>query len=127
MSINKKIISVVLFSTLIILLCSCNKKSSVDIISEDDAVLAIKNYCYRINPDLESIVKTEEYPVYWEIISSDEHEIVVMFRSYTGAQNRYYINRNTGDTYVTEYVPGVTIEEQQTDEKFNINDFFNND
>lgn len=82
-----------------------------------------RNYCFTINPDLEGIIKAEEYPVYWEIVSSDEREIVVLFRSYTGAQIRYFIDCATGDTYVTEYVPGISTEEQRTDESINVRDY----
>ncbi|MDO5445962.1 MAG: hypothetical protein Q4F31_10130 [Eubacteriales bacterium] len=92
-------------------------------LSEEQALSAIRSYCYTMNPDLENIVKNEEYPVYWNISSSDENEIVVLFRSYTGAQNRYYIDRNTGDTYVTEFVPGITDEEQWSEESFNVRDY----
>ena len=35
-------------------------------------------------PDLEEIVSAGEYPVYWEVASSDAEEIVILFRSYTG-------------------------------------------
>lgn len=94
------------------------------VITEEQALDAIKSYCYIGNPDLESIVSAGQYPVYWDISSSDENEIVVLFRSYTGAQNRYYIDRNTGDTYVTEFVPGITSEEARTDESFNVRDYF---
>ena len=58
-----------------------------------------------------------------EIVSSDEQQIVVLFRSYTGAQIRYYIERAAGDVSVTELVPGVTEEEQQTDERFNVREY----
>lgn len=92
-------------------------------LSDEQALSAIKNYCYIINPDLKSIVEAKEYPVYWEISSSDEDEIVVLFRSYTGAQNKYYIDRVTGDTYITEYVPGIMIEEEMTDERFDVRDY----
>lgn len=94
-----------------------------DMITEEQALSAIKNYCYANNPDLEGIEKAGEYPVYWEIISSDENEIVVLFRSYTAAQIRYYIDPNLGDVYVTEFVPGITIEEEMTDESFNARDY----
>ena len=94
------------------------------LITDEQALDAIKSYCYMGNPDLESIVSAGQYPVYWDIASSDEKEIVVLFRSYTGAQNRYYIDRNTGDTYVTEFVPGITSEEARTDERFNVRDYF---
>lgn len=95
-----------------------------EMLSNEQLLSAIKNYCYTLNPNLEGIVNAEEYPVYWDISSTDEHEIVVLFRSYTGAQNRYYIDQTTGDTYVTEYVPGITPEEQRTDESFNVRDYF---
>lgn len=96
-------------------------------LSDEQVLSAIRNYCYISNPDLENIVNAGKYPVYWEISSGDEQEIVVLFRSYTGAQNRYYIDRTTGDTYVTEFVPGITTEEQQTEESFNVRDYFSAD
>lgn len=89
-------------------------------ISDEQALSAIKNYCCIRNPELESIVKTGDYPVYWNIISADEHTIVVLFRSYTGAQLRYYIDRITGDTYVTESVPVTAPEETRTEESLNV-------
>lgn len=92
-------------------------------ITDEQALGAIQKYCYSNNPDLKSIVDEGKYPVYWDIFSSDEKEIVILFRSYTGAQNRYYINRDTGDTVVTEFVPGITDEEEQTGESFNIHSF----
>ncbi|MBP5310108.1 MAG: hypothetical protein J6Z05_05740 [Lachnospiraceae bacterium] len=92
-------------------------------VSDDQAITAIKNYCHMINPDLENIEKEGEYPVYWEVVSSDENEIVVLFRSYTGAQIRYYIDPVSGDAYVTEFVPGITSEEEKTDEELNVRDY----
>ncbi len=100
---------------------------TVEKLSDEQVLSAIKNYCFIINPGLEGIVNAGEYPVYWEISSSDENEIVVLFRSYTGAQKRYYVDRTTGDTYVTEHVPGMTLEEQRTDESFNVRDYFSGD
>ena len=50
-------------------------------------------------------------------------EAVVLFNSYTGAQVRYYIDRDTGETRVTEFVPGITAEETQTDESFNARNY----
>lgn len=92
-------------------------------ISEEQAVTAVREYCYSVNTDLKSIEKAGEYPVYWEIESSDEKEIVVLFRSYTGALIRYYIDRATGDTSITEFMPGITDEEEPTGESFNIWDY----
>ncbi|MDO4982107.1 MAG: hypothetical protein Q4E35_00945 [Eubacteriales bacterium] len=92
-------------------------------ISDEQALSAIRYYCLSSNPNLESIVNSGEYPVYWEISAGDERETVVLFRAYTGALVRYYIDRLTGDTYVTEFVPGITPEEQRTDESFNVRDY----
>ena len=92
-------------------------------LSGEQALSAIRNYCLAANPELEDIVDAGEYPVYWDIVSSDEQTVVVLFRSYTGAQIRYYIDRLTGDTRVTEFVPGITSGEQPTDEGFNAWDY----
>ena len=35
--------------------------------SDEQALSAIRSYCYAQNPDLEQIVNAGEYPVYWEI------------------------------------------------------------
>ena len=130
---NKKILHITVFVLLLLLtmmLCSCGKSTSpetevetVEELSDEQALSAIRNYCYSMNPELKSIVNAGEYPVYWEVSSSDEQEIVVLFRSYTGAQKRYYIDRITGDTYVTEFVPEIFTEEQKTDESLNVRDY----
>ncbi len=96
-------------------------------LSEEQILSAIKNYCYASNPVLEEIEKTEVYPVYWEIISRKNEEIVVLFRSYTGMQIRYYVDPATGETYVTELVPGISSEEQQTDESFNVKNYLSDE
>ena len=96
-------------------------------ITDEQALSAIRNYCYANNPELESIEEDGEYPVYWEIASSDENEIVVLFRSYTGAEIRYYIDPVSGETYVTEFVSGITDEEERTDESFNVKDYYESD
>ena len=93
------------------------------VLDNDTAVAAIKNYCHETNPDLQNIEDAGEYPVYWEVESADEKQIVVLFRSYTGAQVRYYIDLASGDTYVTEFVPGITDAEEKTDESFNARDY----
>lgn len=98
-------------------------EETTKVLSDENALMAIKNYCISLNPDLEDLINAEEYPIYWEIDSSDENEIVVLYRSYTGALCRYYIARTTGDTYVTEFVPGITEEEEKTGENFNIKDY----
>ncbi len=50
-------------------------------------------------------------------------QIVVLFRSYTGALVRYYIDPASGETYVTEFVSGITPEEERTEETLNVKDY----
>ncbi|WP_026666230.1 hypothetical protein [Butyrivibrio sp. FC2001] len=94
-------------------------------LTDDQALEAVRNYCIVSNPDLEGMTESDDYTIYWVIDSSDDNQVVVLYRSYTAAQVRYYIDRATGETYVTEFVPGITEEEERTDETFNINDYVN--
>ena len=125
-----------MYALTIALLSGCSNKNEIvtvteenteqsvsEVITDEQALTAIQNYCYNKNPDLENVISEGTYPVYWDILSSDDNEVVILFRSYTGAQNRYYIDRNNGDTYVTEFVPSVMDEEERTDESFNVSDF----
>ena len=84
------------------------------IVTDEQAVTAIRE---------EDIENAGEYPVYCDVESATDQEIVVLFRSYTGAQIRYYIDRISGNTYVTENVPGITDEEERTDEEFSVWDY----
>ena len=95
-------------------------RSGSGTLSDEQALAAIRNYCIRSNPDLESAANGGEYPAYWELASSDASQVVVLFRSYTGALVRYYIDRATGEAYVTEFVPGITPEEMRTEESLNV-------
>ena len=97
---------------------------SNDKITDEQALAAVKNYCYEMMPDLKDMEESGEYTIYFEVVSSDDKEIVVLFRSYTAAEIRYYIDAATGDTHVTEFVPGITDKEEETDEKFNIKDYY---
>ena len=92
-------------------------------ITSDQALEAIRNYCIQNNTDLEEMLNSDEQTIYWDVESSDENQIVVLYRSYTAALVRYYINSTTGETYVTEFVPGITEEEERTDESFNLKDY----
>ena len=96
------------------------EREPVSTLTDEQALAAIVNYCTASNPALEDIVNAGEYDTYWEIVSSDAQQVVVLYRSYTGAQVRYYIDRSTGDAYVTEFVPGITPAEQRTDESLNV-------
>ena len=94
-------------------------------LSDEQAAAAIRRYCRIVNPDLESVASGGEAPVYWEVSSSDESRIVVLFRSYTGAQIRYYIDPVSGAAAVTEFVSGVTETEMLTGETLNVWDYVN--
>ena len=95
-------------------------RSGPSTLSDEQALAAIEKYCYLSNQDLEAIVNAGEYPIFWEIAAADEQQVVVLFRSYTGAEVRYYIDRATGNAYATEFVPGITPEEQRTEESLNV-------
>ncbi len=97
--------------------------SDADTITQEQALEAIKNYCIASNPDLESMMNSEDTTTYFEVTTNVAGEIVVLYRSYTAAQIRYYINPTTGNVYVTELVPGIIDNEQKTDESFNIRDY----
>jgi len=92
-------------------------------ITDDEALAAIRNYCYKTNPELKEDVDSKNGEIYWDISSSDEKEIVVLYHSYTSALTRYYIDRVSGYTYVTEYVKGITEEEQRNGISFNLRDY----
>ena len=93
--------------------------------SDEQACAAIERYCCLSNPDLKGIVESGEYPVSWKITEYSEEQIVILFHSYTGADVRYYIDPVSGEAYVTEFVSGVTAEEQRTDETLNVWDYMN--
>ncbi len=98
-------------------------EDKTDVLTEEQALAAIKKYCLINNPDLESMVGSDEYTVYWDVTTNENNEIVVLFRSYTGAQIRYYIDPVSGEAHVTELVPGIIDEEQPSDEKLNVRDY----
>ena len=98
-------------------------EASSGVLTQEQALEAIKNYCYANNPDLESMAESDDYTIYWDVTTGEADEIVVLYRSYTGAETRYYIDPTSGETYVTELVPGIIDEEQRTEESFNVRDF----
>ena len=86
-------------------------------LTDEQALSAVRNWCIAADPELEAIEKAGEYPVYWEIAGSDDQEIVVLFRSYTGAQIRCHIERATGNASA-ELVPGSAPADAQIGERF---------
>ena len=117
----KKSFIVLVMISLLLLLFGC--KVSNNKITEEVALTSIKNYCYAHFENLKEMEDSDNFTINWEVVSSDDKQIVVMFRSYTGAQVRYYIDKGTGETYVTEFMPGITENEEKTGEVFNINDW----
>ena len=94
-------------------------------LSDEQALAAIKRYCLRSNPALAEIVNAGEHEVFWQVSEYSEEQIVILYRSYTGAEVRYYIDPVTGDAYATEFMSGITAEEQRTDETLNVWDYVN--
>ncbi|MBR4362717.1 MAG: hypothetical protein IKP42_08305 [Ruminococcus sp.] len=92
-------------------------------ITKEQALDAVRNYCFIQDPGLKNMTGSDEYTIYWDVISESADEIVVLYRSYTGAQMRYYISPVSGETYVTAQVPGIIDEEKPTDKSFNIKDY----
>ena len=88
-------------------------------LTPDQALAAVRTYCIAGNPELEAMAESEDYTVFWEVEGADADEIVILFRSYTGSETRYYIDPVSGETHVTESVPGITEGEQPTDETLN--------
>ena len=92
-------------------------------ITDDQALAAVKKYCVTQDPSLEDNTSNGGAPFYWDIASSGDQEIVVVFRASTGAINRYYIDPVSGSTYVTEQVPGIIDDETKTDVTLNLWDY----
>lgn len=92
-------------------------------LTENQALEAIKSYCIEQNPELKSELESNEHTVYFDVSTNEAGEIVVLYRSYTGSENRYYVDPVSGDAYVTELVPGIIDEEQKTEESLNVRDY----
>ena len=95
---------------------------TMDVISEEQAYTAVINYCKATDPEFSEESDAEGYTEYWDVSTNEDGEIVVLYRSYTAAEIRYYIQPVTGEAYVTELVPGIIDEEQETGETFNARD-----
>ncbi|MBP8969653.1 MAG: hypothetical protein KBG42_10280 [Lachnospiraceae bacterium] len=97
------------------------------VITDEEALDAVKNFIASSQPDIALMENSDDYTVYFEVESSTGEEIVVLFRSYTASQTRFYIDRQTGDTKVTELVPGIIDEESPTGETFNIKNYMDDE
>jgi hypothetical protein len=125
----KKMIAYFAVCCMVFCLTACGSGLSTEVqteeqaLTEEEALASIQSYCFEQNPELEKETDSEETTVYWDVSTNDAGEIVVLFRSYTGSETRYYIDPVSGDTYSTELVPGIIDEEQRTDESFNTRDY----
>lgn len=125
----KKIILVLTVCCMVCSMTACSSGSKSQsaaleqALTQEQALASIQNYCYEQNPELEKETDSDDTTVYWDVSTNDAGEIVVLFRSYTGSETRFYIDPVSGDTYSTELVPGIIDEEQRTDESFNTRDY----
>ena len=101
---------------------SADTSGNSDAITEEQAYAAVINYNQSIGSGIDGEINSEGYSEYWDV-STEDGKIVVLYRSYTGAQIRYYVDPVSGETYVTELVPGIIDEEQENGEKFNARDY----
>lgn len=72
-------------------------------LTDEQALEGFENYLYFKIKNLQQILDEDKIPCTWGIATSSKNEIMIMFKSHTGALLRYHINRNTGKTYVTQY------------------------
>lgn len=78
-------------------------------ITEDMAYEGVNNYCHKMyNWSI-----AEELPDIMYVVRYDEtdSEYVVMFRSYTGAHEYFYVDKTTGMTRMTFRDYGLNVEE----------------
>ena len=91
-------------------------------LTDELALEGFENYLHFKIKNLDEILEEGKKPCTWGIASSDKNEIMIMFKSNTGSLLRYYINRNSGKTYVTSY--SVVINDYvRTKETFNVKDY----
>ena len=118
----KKVLFKICVFLFIFSLFACAKEIEYEITS-NAALNAVKKYNCEMIPGLDEKAKSDDYTIYWDIVSEDENQIVILFRSYTASMNRYYIDKNTGEAYETVQVPGIIDDEEKTGERLNIKDY----
>ncbi|MBP5554077.1 MAG: hypothetical protein J6X94_04305 [Lachnospiraceae bacterium] len=91
-----------------------------DVVTDEEALDAVISFMSSTQPE---VISNDDYTEYFIVESSTPEQIVVLYRSYTASQTRFYIDRATGETKVTELVPGIIDEETETGEEFNIKNY----
>lgn len=97
-----------------LLFCSCRKNKSelapsADLTAEK-AYEGVSNYCHSAydwsvaedNPSIMNLEMGEE----------TDSTYLVVFRSYTGALVRFYVDKSNGATRIVDYVPALNIEDE---------------
>lgn len=124
---KKTVFAVVLCAVILLSACGGKKKENADIapqpLSKEQAYDAVLKYNKAIGSGIDDEINSDGYTEYWDVSTNDDGLIVVLYRSYTAAQIRYYVDPVSGETYVTEFVPGIIDEEQKTEETFNARDY----
>lgn len=78
-------------------------------ISKDMAYEGVSNYCHSVYDW--SIAENNPDIMYLEMGKETDSEYQVIFRSYTGSFVYFYVDKSSGTTRLTEYVPALDIEE----------------
>jgi len=93
-------------------------------LTDEEAMTGFTNYLYFKIKNLQKILDEDKVPCTWGIASSNKNEIMIMFKSNTGALLRYHINRNSGKAYVTQYSV-ISNSFYRTKETVNIRSYIN--
>ena len=79
-------------------------------ITSDMAYEAVNNYCHQ-NYDW-SISEENPDIMYVTLGDETENEYKVVFRSYTGSFRYFYVDKQTGNARIVDYVPTLDLEEE---------------
>ena len=104
----KQIVIVLVVTALLLNSCgSKGTKESQSKITAEMALEGVSNYCHseydwsmaKDNPDIMGVEMGEETDSAYQVV----------FRSYTGAQVNFYVNKESGTTRMEEYVPTLGV------------------
>ena len=82
--------------------------ASKNVITEETAYEGVSNYCHSVYDW--SIAEDHPDIMYLEMGEETETEYQVIFRSYTGTFVYFHVDKSSGTTRLTEYVPNLGIE-----------------
>lgn len=105
-----KRIIVTTFMFVVLLLCSCCHSVQKGAITADMAYEGVNNYCHSTYDW--SKAETDSVTMYVSMGEETATEYQVVFRSYTGAQVYFHVDKSSGTTRMVEHVPALDIEEE---------------